>query len=198
MAAAERLGVALSVAAVERLVRYQELLAERAIPLGMIASSDRDRLLERHVLDSLRVVPEIPTGAEGAVDALDLGSGAGLPGIAVAIALPHLRVGLVEPRQRRAAFCELAIERLELANAVVLARPLEDLTDPVDVCVSRALAPPAELWVSAERLLRPNGRLVVLAGEGFRIPDGPGQARVRVVANPVLESAGPLVIMTRQ
>jgi 16S rRNA (guanine527-N7)-methyltransferase len=191
---AERVGVALAPQAAERLLAFEDLLAERALPQGMVSGAEATRVRERHVLDCLRLVPEIsPAG-----DALDLGSGAGLPGVVVACALPDLRIALVEPRQRRAAFLELALERLRLSNASVIARPLEELTEPVDACLARALAAPADLWARVEGLLRPRGRLLVLAGSGSVPFDAPAGVRVRLVTDPLLESSGPLVIMARQ
>ena len=191
---AERVGVSLAPEAADRLLTFEALLAERAIPQGMVSGADATRIRERHVLDCLRMVPEIPP----ARDALDLGSGAGLPGVVVACALPDLRIALVEPRQRRAAFLELAVEHLSLSNASVFAHPLEEISVPVDACLARALAPPADLWVRVERLLRPRGRLLVLAGSGSVPFDAPKGVRVRLVTDPVLESSGPLVIMARQ
>lgn len=102
---ASALGVTLSEDAAGRLVRFEALLAERAIPAGMIAASEAGRLRERHVLDCLRAATVVEPADR---TALDLGSGAGLPGLVVAIALPDLAVTLVEGRRRRAAFCELA------------------------------------------------------------------------------------------
>ncbi len=117
---AAELGIDLIGNQADALLLFELLLLDKAIPLGFVAEGDRTTIRERHILDSLRAVLAL----EGSdTNALDLGSGAGLPGIVVAIARPSLRVGLVEARGRRAAFPELAVERLGLPNAVVLARP---------------------------------------------------------------------------
>ena len=190
-----RLGVQLGASQAERVLEFEGLLAERAIPAGIVSHSDASRLRERHILDCLRATPLL----EHAGDCYDLGSGAGLPGVLVAIALPSVRVGLVETRARRAAFLELAVQALGLRNAVVLAMRIEDLMEPVDACLARAFAPLREAWKAARPLLRHRGRLVYFAGktpEPGEIPDD--AVLERVVATPVLESAGPLVIMTRQ
>ena len=177
-----------------RLEELAALLDERGVPLGLVSHRDRERIWERHILDCLRVAAEV--GVEDR-DAYDLGSGAGLPGLVVAIARPDLAVGLVEVRRRRAAFLELAIERMEIANARVIVGRVEDPRNPVDVCFARALAPLTESWRLAVPLLRPGGRLVYFAGK-VRAPRSlPGASRVRIVASSVLESGGPLVIMTR-
>lgn len=191
-AAAGRLGLDLADAQVERLAGLERMLVERAVPGGMVAASDRGRIRERHILDCLRAAGEVGT----ARTAYDLGSGAGLPGLVVAIAVPQLRVGLVESRRRRIAFLELAVAELEVPNAVVLASRVEDLQDPVELCWARAFAPLERAWALAARVLVPGGRLVYFAGEGAA--PTPTEASVQVRRSPVLESSGPLVIMTRQ
>ena len=182
-----------------KLLLYEQLLAARAVPMGLIAEGDADRIRLRHLLDCLRAAP-LMAGAE---DAYDLGSGAGLPGLVIAIARPKLRVGLVDSRQKRIGFLELAIEELDLANAAICPVRAESLTIAVDMCTARAFAPAARTWRVAERLLRPGGRLIYFAGRGKERKRGirgvPPDARVLdVFGTPVLESAGPLVIMARQ
>ena len=125
-AQAGSLGVALDPSQASRLIRFEELLADRAIPLGVVSRSDATRIRERHILDSLRAAPVV----EGADLAADLGSGAGLPGVVVAIALPGLRMLLVERRPRRAAFLELAVEELGVANATVFAGRVAEMRGP--------------------------------------------------------------------
>jgi len=194
-AASERLGVELSEEASAGLERFEELLREHAVPNGLIATADAGRLRERHILDSLRAV-----GALGPEDrrALDLGSGAGLPGVVVAIVRPSLHVVLVEPRRARVAFLELAVEDLRLSNVAVLAARIEDVDDQVDVCFSRAFAPLPEAWRLAAPRLRPGGRLVYFAGAGAVPPEASSDGSpVEVLESPLLESSGPLFIMTR-
>lgn len=186
-------GVTLDRRARTRLETFTELLREVAVPRGFVAPSDASRLWERHVADSLRAVPHLA----GRKTVADLGSGAGLPGIPVAIVLTGTRVILVEPLRRRAAFLELAIERLGLANAAVAVSRAEELRERVDACVARALAPLERAWTLARPLLRPGGRLVHFAGVGSEVPaEIAGAARVAVDRARVLASAGPLVIIT--
>ncbi len=197
VASADRLGVHLETDKAEALLSFERLLLDRAIPLGLVARGDRRAIRERHILDSVRAVLALePSDAV----AYDLGSGAGLPGIVVAIARPSLRVGLAEARSRRAAFLELALEQLGLANVSVLAGPADRLEEAVDVCFARALAPLPQAWELAHGLLRPGGRLVYFGGKGFRRPDHmpPEASSFRLIQTPVLASSGPLVIMTRQ
>jgi 16S rRNA (guanine527-N7)-methyltransferase len=194
-AQAGELGVGLDEPRLAKLLAYERLLEDRAVPIGLVAVGDIGKIRARHVLDSLRASAPLA----GARDAYDLGSGAGLPGIVVAIARPELRVGLVDSRRRRVAFLELAVAELGLSNAGVLGVRAETLTEPVDACLARAFAPAPSAWELAEPLLRPGGRLLYFAGTGERTEDL--RARMPVVdvlSTPVLESAGPLVIMARQ
>ena len=188
-------GVRLDPPEISQLRRFEELLVDRAVPLRAISRSDSGRIRERHTLDSLRAVPVV----EGVDEAADLGSGAGLPGVVVAIALPRVRMLLIERRPQRAAFLELAVEDLGLSNAAVVAGRLEDVPDDVDVALARAFAPIDEAWAQAAEILRPGGRLVYFAGAASATPEPPaGSVILSVVRTPVLESAGALVIMTRQ
>lgn len=186
----------------EQLVRYEALLREWTAPLGLVAPGDVGSLMERHVLDSLRAVPCIPPSA---VDLADLGSGAGLPGLPLAIAVRRLSVRLVERSQRRAAFLEIAVERLGLADRVrVLVATAEQVTESFDVCVARALAGPDEVWRLAFPLLRADGRVVYFAGRDWRHPpqsDPPGSRggpyRVEICDSGRFHHEGPVVIMQR-
>ena len=194
-AQAENLGVALDPSQASRLIRFEALLIDRAIPLGMVSRSDTTRIRERHILDSLRAASIV----QGDDLAADLGSGAGLPGVVVAIALPRLRMLLVERRPRRAAILELVVEELGLSNATVFSGRVVELPERVDVALARAFAPPEEAWSQARQVLRPGGRLVYFAGAATAIPAAPeGSAILEVLQTPVLESSGALVIMTRQ
>jgi 16S rRNA (guanine527-N7)-methyltransferase len=194
---AARLGIDLEANRADAVLSFERLLLDRAIPLGLVARGDRAMVRERHILDSLRAVLALEPSD---IDAYDLGSGAGLPGIVVAIARPSLRVGLVEARSRRAAFLELVVERLGLPNVAVLATAADRLEEVVDVCFARALAPLPQVWELARDLLRPGGRLVYFGGQGFGRPDHmpPDASSFRLLKSPVLASSGPLAIMTRQ
>ncbi|MFM7717878.1 MAG: 16S rRNA (guanine(527)-N(7))-methyltransferase RsmG [Actinomycetota bacterium] len=173
------------------LLDFEDLLRDRAVPLGLVAEGDAGRIRERHVLDCLRAA-----GAVGPEDrsGYDLGSGAGLPGLVVAIARPMFHVKLVEVRPKRAAFLELAVERLGLPNASVVVGRVEDLAGPVDLCFARAYAPAEVSWRQAEPLLGPGGRLVYFAGEGAEVLV-PG-ARIELLGSG-LAGCGPLAIISR-
>jgi 16S rRNA (guanine527-N7)-methyltransferase len=174
---------------------FEALLTDHAIPRGMVASSDREHLHERHVLDSLRAVPHL-VSVTGAV--VDLGSGAGLPGIPLAVALPDLLLTLAEPRQLRVAFVELVVERLSLPNVRIFPKPAQELSSVAAVCLARGFGDPSRTWTVARELLLPGGSLIYWAGSTFREDQVPEGARIAAIGNPTLESGGPIVIMTRQ
>jgi 16S rRNA (guanine527-N7)-methyltransferase len=186
----------LSPAQLSSLDAFEALLSEHAVPRGMVGSSDLEHLRERHIQDSLRAVPFLRAGFLAAVD---LGSGAGLPGIPVAIARQDLTVTLSEPRQARVAFLELVVERLELTNARVFPKPAEELaTGSTAVCFARGFRDPSGAWATARDLLTPNGELIYWGGTTFRPDQLPEGVRIVAVGDPALESGGPIVIMARQ
>ncbi|HET9671987.1 MAG TPA: RsmG family class I SAM-dependent methyltransferase [Actinomycetota bacterium] len=182
-------------AAVTALGHFEELLRSYAIPRGLIARGDEEHLIERHLRDSLRALPALGPGDRAGVD---LGSGAGLPGIPIAIADPELDVVLAEVRRTRVAFLELAVAQLELENASVYGGRVESLTGAFDVAFARGFGDIRASWRSAEPLLAPGGRLLYWAGTTFdRAEDPPENVQVGAVAEPALESWGPIVIMAR-
>jgi 16S rRNA (guanine527-N7)-methyltransferase len=198
---AARIGLDLPPGGRHLLGAFANLLSSRAVPLGLVAASDRDRVLERHVLDCLRAA-----AAFGPQDrtACDLGSGSGLPGIVLACVLPELSFRLVESRVRAVAFLELAVERLGLTNVEIVARRVEDVEARVDAATARAFASLDRSWTAAWPLLKPGGRLIYFAGaglagpeeaaRGLAQPEAPGE----VHAEGVVDSYGPLVIMSRR
>jgi 16S rRNA (guanine527-N7)-methyltransferase len=177
---AAELGVQLTAHAGEQLEAFAELLLERAVPLGMIARADAGRIRDRHILDSLRAAPFLRES--DADEVVDLGSGAGLPGVPLAIAVSEARFTLAESRSRRAAFLELAADRLGLGNVTVHPDRVESLPPRAfDAATARAFAAPASAWSSAARVLRRGGSLVLFAGAREPLPtELPGATEVRV------------------
>lgn len=194
---ARALGVTLESAQAMDLVAYERMLADPGAERGLVSRADVSRLRERHILDSLRAAT-IPSPT--ARTAYDIGSGGGLPGIVVAIACPWLRVRLVEPRRNRAAFLQSAIDGIGLRNAELNDVRIEELTDRVDLCFARAVAPLERSWELARPRLAAGGRLVYFAGSSF---DPATLERLRergtweIRPAPPLASGGPLVIMSR-
>jgi 16S rRNA (guanine527-N7)-methyltransferase len=194
--AAEALSLALRPAQVQSLLEFESLLRRRAIPLGLVSDRDEDRLLTRHVLDSLRGAALVRPDDQVVVD---VGSGAGLPGVVVAIARPDLRLHLVEPKHRRAAFLELARDHLALANVSVHVSRAEEVEVLADLAMARGLAPLGRSWSLARRLLRPGGRLLYFAAGSTTLGDPPpGASDMEVVPELLIDSPGPVVIITRE
>lgn len=145
--------------------RFVELLAAVGVERGLIGPREVDRLWERHVLNSAVVAEAIPEGAR----VVDLGSGAGLPGVPLCIARPDLTVTLLEPMARRVAWLTEVVDTLALSASVVRGRAEEPAIKQqlagADVVIARAVAPLARLWAWSAPLLRQGGRLVALKGE---------------------------------
>jgi len=189
------LGVDLTEAELGQLSEYLELLESIAVPRGMIAASDVGRLWERHIRDGLRGVGELRTRASVA----DLGSGAGIPGLPLAVAMPATSFALIEPRRARASFLEAVVDRLGLVNVSVVVETAERVSDRFEACTARAFSSPVESWSAAERLLAPSGVLVYWAGARFdRGPLDDLGIPVRLSTPPDLARTGPLVIMGPQ
>jgi 16S rRNA (guanine527-N7)-methyltransferase len=191
----ERVGVPVSADQLEQLATYEQLLRRIAVPRGIIAQSDAQRLWDRHIVDGLRAAPEIPEGASVG----DLGSGAGIPGIPLAVALPKCTFTLIEPRRSRLAFLEAAVEDLCLSNAQIAASRAENVRRSFAVCAARALSSPIRTWQMGAPLLAPGGVLIYWAGERFNraILEAAG-VRFRLSGRSGLAPTGPLVIMGPQ
>lgn len=193
---ASALGVELDALGRSRLERFEELIIERGVPAGMIAARDAPRIRERHILDCLRGAPLLPKAGAAVCD---LGSGAGLPGIVLAIARADLRFYLVEVRRTRAAFLEHVVGECELKNVAVHPRRVETFRGPVECCTARAFGPAATSWQAASRVLVSSGYLLYWAGSSFDVDrDVPSAVSSRLFRTTALARAGPLVIMARQ
>lgn len=146
-------------------VRYAWWLADAGVERGLIGPREAERLWPRHLLNCVAIAALIPVGSQ----VVDLGSGAGLPGIVLAIARPDLRITLVEPMQRRVAFLDevrsdLSLPRVETrrARADELARAGLD----ADIVTARAVAPVDRLAALAAPLLHVGGQLLAIKGSG--------------------------------
>ncbi|MFD6697315.1 16S rRNA (guanine(527)-N(7))-methyltransferase RsmG [Micromonospora aurantiaca (nom. illeg.)] len=148
---------------------YAELLATDGVVRGLIGPRETPRLWERHLLNCAVVAERIPEGAS----VIDVGSGAGLPGLVLAIARPDLTVTLVEPLARRTAFLIEAVQRLGLTRDVRVfrgraeeaaagSRDREPLS--ADIVTARAVAPLDRLASWCLPLVASGGRLVALKG----------------------------------
>jgi 16S rRNA (guanine527-N7)-methyltransferase len=161
---ARALGIGLDDAAREKLERYADRLLAWNRKVNLTAITDPAELAEKHLVDSLALVPEV----RGAATLLDLGSGAGLPGIPLAIALPSLAVTCCDTVAKKVAFVKAVAAELDLRVQGVAARAagapeLEGLP-LADVVVSRAFAEPARWLPLAVHYLAPGGRVLATLG----------------------------------
>ena len=144
---------------------YADLLAGPGVERGLLGPREVDRIWERHILNSAALAELIGPGAR----VIDIGSGAGLPGVPLAIARPDLRVTLVEPLLRRAEFLTGVVEALGIPVEVIRGRAEEPAirfsAAGADVVVSRAVADLGKLTRWSMPLLRPGGRMLALKGE---------------------------------
>ncbi|MBG6068770.1 16S rRNA (guanine(527)-N(7))-methyltransferase RsmG [Micromonospora ureilytica] len=148
---------------------YAELLATDGVVRGLIGPREAPRIWDRHLLNCAAVAERIPSGAT----VLDVGSGAGLPGLVLAIARPDLTVTLIEPLARRTSFLIEVVERLSLAKSVRVFRGRADEAasgssgrEPIsgDVVTARAVAPLDRLAGWSLPLAVRGGRLLALKG----------------------------------
>ena len=157
------------------LAAYAALVRDWAPRLDLISPGDLERFEERHIRDSLRALPLVEALPDGI--ALDVGSGAGLPGIPLALAGRPRRWRLMEPRRRRAAFLEECVRALALDCEVVTTTAQDAARMPGlaagHVCaLSRALAPPTTALALLLPLVVPGGTAAVFMGRDGKVPPG--------------------------
>lgn len=153
-------------AALPRITEYAKRLATDGVVRGLIGPREVPRLWDRHLLNCA-VVAELLEPEQSVVD---VGSGAGLPGIVLAVLRPDLRVTLVESLARRVAFLEECRDALQLTTLAVLRGRAEDAAtaaelSPADVVTARAVAPLDKLARWCLPLVRPGGRLLAIKGD---------------------------------
>ena len=146
--------------------RYADLLAGEGVVRGLIGPREAPRLWDRHLLNSAVLGEAIPEGAS----VCDIGTGAGLPGLVLAIARPDLAVTLVEPLLRRTTFLDEVVAELELDQVSVVRGRAEDLhgSATFDVVTSRAVAPLERLLGWSMPLVAPTGATVAMKGRSIR------------------------------
>lgn len=147
----------------ERGRAFTESLARHGEVLGLIGPLELPRLWTRHILNSALVAPLLRPGRVG-----DVGSGAGLPGLVLAIMRPDVSFVLIEPMERRVAWLERQAAELELANVEVVRARAEEakLKGALDQVTARAVSALRTLIPITAPLVRPGGELVLMKGAG--------------------------------
>jgi 16S rRNA (guanine527-N7)-methyltransferase len=151
----------------QRIRAYAEFLKTQGIERGLIGPREAERIWERHIFNCLPVTTLLSKGAT----VFDIGSGAGLPGIVIALARPDLTVVLIEPLERRVEFLQEAVKTLAeiegqtpLQIQVVRGRA-QDVKTTADYVTARAVAPLEKLKKISWHLLKVNGSLLAMKGE---------------------------------
>lgn len=138
--------------------RYAEFLATAGIERGLIGPREGEKIWDRHIFNSLPVISLIPEGSS----VIDIGSGAGLPGIPIALARPDLNVTLIEPLQRRVDFLNEAVAELGIT---LLRGRAQDFKMKADFVTARAVAPLEKLKTMSWHLVKKGGALLAIKGE---------------------------------
>jgi 16S rRNA (guanine527-N7)-methyltransferase len=137
---------------------YADFLKGAGIERGLIGPREGERIWERHILNSLFVTQLLPQGAS----LFDIGSGAGLPGIVIALARPDLKVTLIEPLERRVEFLKEAVEGTDIQ---VIRGRAQDVKKSADYVTARAVAALDKLKKMSWHMLKMNGALLAMKGE---------------------------------
>jgi len=156
-----------------RLVAFVQLLAKWNRVWNLTAVRDPDQMLERHVLDSLGLLPFVDEAPrlDGVPDLLDIGSGAGLPVLPLAIARPGLACVSVERTGKKARFQRQAVLELGLDRVRVRADRIEDVGQRASIVTSRAFTAPEAFLQLAAAHVAPGGRALVMLGRAERLPE---------------------------
>lgn len=196
------LDIALSPSQIQKLLDYVALLGKWNSVYNLTAIRDPQQMLIQHILDSLAIVPAV--SARKPATALDVGSGGGLPGIVLAIALPELRVTLNDIVHKKTAFQSQAKVQLGLNNLSVVTGRVESLRPGVevpgkfDLIVSRAFAELSDFVTLARHLVADDGRILAMKGvrpeaEAARVPAGATVLGIERLNVPMLDAERHLV-----
>jgi 16S rRNA (guanine527-N7)-methyltransferase len=147
----------------DEIAAYAHFLTSAGIERGLIGPREGERIWERHIFNCLPVTQLLPQGAS----LFDIGSGAGLPGIVIALARPDLSVTLIEPLERRVSFLTEAVEGLNLTinNIEVIRGRAQDVKKSADFVTARAVAPLEKLKKMSWHMVKTGGSLLAMKGE---------------------------------
>jgi len=145
----------------QRMLEYLELVGKWNKTYNLTAIREQDRMLTHHLLDSLAVLPHVKGPR-----VLDVGSGAGFPGIPLALARPDWRFTLLDSSHKKTVFLRQAVIELKLTNVEVVCARVENWTDsrPFDAVISRAFSDLPEFLTLAGRLCAGNGVVIAMKG----------------------------------
>lgn len=192
------MGVELPAPARAKLIAHVELIAKWNRVHNLTAVRETEQMVVLHLLDSLAVLPHVA----GARALLDVGSGAGLPGIPIAIAQPATQVTLLDSSHKKCAFLQQAKTELALDNVAIACERVENWKPEAkfDAVISRAFADLADFVEQAKHLVAPGGRLIAMKGvypfdELAKVPATHRVAQVLELEVPTLEARRHLVVV---
>ena len=195
----QELGMHLGRAAQAKLLTFADLLQKWNRTYNLTGIREAGSIVSGHLLDSLSIAPYVE-----AKSMLDVGSGAGFPGIPLAISAPNMRVTLLDSNQKKAAFLRQAVSDLDLSNASVVCERVESWQpqEKFDVIVSRAVTGLGEFIRLSRHLLAPDGRFAAMKGalsqqELADLPQGFRVRETRRIQVPGLDAERNLVLMER-
>jgi 16S rRNA (guanine527-N7)-methyltransferase len=193
-----RLGLDVSETAVENLLAYVELLKEWSRSYNLIAPGDRNALLGRHILDSLSIAPGLQAGS-----LLDIGTGAGFPGVPLAIIKPEMEATVVDGAGKKIRFIRHVVRTLKLSNVHPLHQRVEDLDANLrfDNITSRAFSSLSDFAELVRPYMNANTRLLAMKGVNPRqelnqLPAWIEVQSVEKLTVPYLQAERHLVIMS--
>jgi 16S rRNA (guanine527-N7)-methyltransferase len=189
----------------DKLAAYLELLAKWNRTYNLTAIREPEKMVTHHVLDSLAVLPHLEeSNAAKDLSLLDVGSGAGLPAIPLAIARPGWRVVALDSSHKKGTFVQQVASEIALANVEAVVARVEDYLPaaPFDVVISRAFSDLATFAESSARHLGPGGRLIAMKGvrpdeEIGQLPPAFRIVATKALAVPGIDAARHLVVMGR-
>jgi 16S rRNA (guanine527-N7)-methyltransferase len=195
---AAAMGIELPPDGAGKLAAHLELVEKWNRVHNLTAVRETEQMVSLHALDSLSILPQL----EGARTLLDVGTGAGLPGIPLAIARPAMNVTLLDASHKKCAFLQQGKTELALGNVTVVCERVESWKPEVkfDVVVSRAFAELADFIEQAKHLVAPGGRLLAMKGlypfdEIARVPASHRVAQVIELRVPRLEASRHVVLV---
>lgn len=159
-----QLSIEYSESQIEKLLKYYEMLIEKNKVMNLTAITEFDEVVEKHFIDSLSIVRVIDMEIVHSI--IDIGTGAGFPGIPVKIMFPHVKVTLVDSLNKRVNFLNEVIENIELSDIEAYHGRAEDygrdkkFREKYDVCVSRAVANLASLSEYCMPFVKPDGYFI--------------------------------------
>jgi 16S rRNA (guanine527-N7)-methyltransferase len=188
----------------ERLLAYIALLAKWNATYNLTAIREPERMVTHHVLDALAVLPHLAADARSPLRVLDVGSGAGVPAIPLALARPQWHVVALDSSHKKGAFLQQAINELPLPNAEAIVARVEDYAPsaPFDIVISRAFSDLATFVETSARHLAPGARLIAMKGvfpdeEIALLPPSVRVTAAPALAVPGLDAERHLIVMVR-